>query len=569
LLLELRVKNLGIIDEIRWKPGHGLNVITGETGAGKSLVIDSMETLLGGKAREDSVRSGADTAEIEGIFDLPPGENMAALRALMAEKGITAEDDHLIIHCEVPRQGRSLIRANGRAVPRIILQQIEGYLVDIHGQSEHLSLLDRRTHLDFLDSYAHVMGLRQEFGARAAELTRAEQELKKLVLDEINRANLREDEEEELERERNILTACEQLKAFSSEAYQAIYGEDNSSQSSSIVDKLGEAVQTMKRLVNLDATLKSQLEILEETAYRLADIGRAIRDYGDNLERDPARLEEVESRLEMIKDLKRKYGQTVGDALAYLDKVEKDLAGLSHSSERRVELEQVCPRLREEMGKIAAELSTKRRRAADQLVTEVRKELNDLNMSRVEFEVSITQVPSVEGILLPGDDKIYAFSNDGVDTVEFMAATNPGEPLKPVASIASTGEVSRFMLALKGALSGADNIPVLVFDEIDIGVGGRSGEIIGEKLWRLARNRQVICVTHLPQIAAFADVHFTVRKEVSGKRTLSRLERLQNEGRVEEVAAMLAGPRYTETALRGAHELVNKATAWKESAGLS
>lgn len=582
MLLELRVRNLGIIDEIDWTPGQGLNVITGETGAGKSLVIDAVETLLGGRVSDDNIRYGADTAEIEGVFSLPRDRDIPVLRGMLAEKGLAdAEEDTLVLRCEVRRTGRSLVRANGRTVPRTTLKQVERYLLDIHGQSEHLSLLDRKSHLDFLDAYARTLDLRRDFGSQVVELGRVEQELKRLAeeekdlarredflryqIDEITGARLQEGEEDELERERSVLASFEQLKQFSAEAYQALTGEDVAAGLSSVGDRLAEAVAAMKKLVNLDPALRPRLDSLEAASLSLEEVGRDVRDYAESLENDPGRLEEVEARLELLRDLKRKYGSDIAEILDYLGRAEAEMDGLSRSSERRQELEEMLPRLKETMGKTAAELSARRRAAAGKLVAETGKELQDLDMAHVEFEVSVRQTASEEGIPLPGGGT-FAFHNDGIDIVEFMVATNPGEPVKPLAAIASTGEISRFMLALKGALAEADQVPVLVFDEIDIGVGGRSGDIIGKKLWRLARNHQVICVTHLPQIAAFADVHFNVSKEVSGERTASRLQPLQDEMRLREIAAMLAGPHYTETALRSARELMQKADSWKEPA---
>ncbi len=579
-MLELRVRNLGIIDEIDWTLGHGLNVITGETGAGKSLVIDAVETLLGGRASENNIRYGADIAEIEGVFSLPRSQDILVLRELLAEKGLAdAEEDTLVLRCEVRRSGRSLVRANGRTVPRTTLKQVERFLLDIHGQSEHLSLLDRKSHLDFLDSYARTLDLRRELGSQVAELGRVEQELKRLSeeekdlarredflryqIDEITGAKLQEGEEDELARERNVLASFEQLKQLSAEAYQALSGEDVSAGLSSVSDRLAEAVAAMKKLADLDPTLRPRLESLEAASLSLEEVSRGVRDYAESLENDPGRLEEVEARLELFRDLKRKYGSGITEVLDYLGRAEAELDGLSRSSERRRELEEGLPGLKESMGKIAAELSARRRAAAGKLIAETGKELQELDMAHVEFEVSIRQTASEEGIPLPGGGTV-AFNNDGIDIVEFMVATNPGEPMKPLAAIASTGEISRFMLALKGALAGADRVPVLVFDEIDIGVGGRSGDIIGKKLWRLARDRQVICVTHLPQIAAFADVHFNVSKEVSGERAASRLQALQDEVRLREIASMLAGPHYTETALRNARELIQKADSWKE-----
>jgi DNA repair protein RecN (Recombination protein N) len=579
LLLELRVKNLGIIESIDWNLSSGLNVITGETGAGKSLVIDAVETLLEGKVADEVIRHGSDEAQIEGVFALPDNESLPQLRELLAEKGLKSDEENLVISCEFRRQGRSVVRVNGHAVTRGLLRQIGRLLIDIHGQSEHLSLLDRKYQLDFLDAYGYTMDLRYSFSAKVTELYKLEQELKTLVeeekdaarreeflrfqLDEIRRAKLRVGEEEELERERNVLSSAEKLKAMSYEAYQAICKEDASRGSVPALDKLNEALGVMKKLVELDPTLSQQLNYLEETVYGIEEAARDIRAYSERLEHNPERLEEVESRFELIKSLKRKYGQTIADILSYLEKTEKELEGISLSSERKAELEKMCSRLKAEMGQIASELSTARSASAEKLVTEVKKELRDLNMSQVEFEVSITREEAEEGIPLP-DGKTYAFNNEGVDVVEFMASTNPGEPVKPITKIASTGEISRFTLALKGALSEVDNIPVLIFDEIDIGVGGRSGEIIGKKLWTLARNRQVICVTHLPQVAAFADAHYNVHKYESGARTVSMLQTLEGESRTQEIAVMLAGPQYTEVSLSDARAVMQKAENWKK-----
>jgi len=578
LLLELRVKDIGIIEEINWRLSGGLNVITGETGAGKSLVIDAVEALLAGKVDEEVIRHSATEAHIEGVFALPQNADIHQLSEFLAENGLKNDEDTLVVNCDLRKQGRSVIRVNGQSVTKGLLQQIGRFLIDIHGQSEHLSLLDRKYHLDFLDAYAHTTNLRHSFSDKATRLFKAEQELKALAeeakdltrqeeflrfqLDEISRAKLREGEEEELEKERNVLASCEKLKSLSYEVYQALATEDTSF--SSVLVKLNKAVQTMKKLVEIDLSLKQQLDFLEETSFGLEETARDIRAYSDRLEYDPQRLEEVESRLELVRNLKRKYGPTVTEILDYLKKAESGLAGLSRSSERRAELEQICSALKKEMGQTGIELSRARSQAVKRLVAEVKQELQELNMPQVEFEVAVTRLQAEDGIPAP-DGATYAFNNEGIDNVEFMAATNPGEPIKPLTKIASTGEISRFMLALKGALSQADSIPVLVFDEIDIGVGGRSGEIIGKKLWLLARNRQVICVTHLPQIATFGDAHYSVHKEVSGTRTLSVLETLQDESRLKELGAMLGGPQYTATSLDNARELIQKAEAWKDT----
>ncbi|MFC1967924.1 DNA repair protein RecN [Chloroflexota bacterium] len=579
-MLELRVRNLGIIEDMSWRLRDGLNVVTGETGAGKSLVIDAVEALLAAKADEEVIRHGADEARIEGVFTLSRKENLSPLREILAQRDLATDEETFVIDCELRRQGPTIARVNGHAVPKAFMRQIGRLLVDIHSQSEHLSLLDRKTHLHFLDSYAHTIGLRSDFSVKATELHKVELELEALEKDEkdrarreeflrfqrdeIDRANLREGEEEELEREQNILSSIAKLKAFSYEAYRALYEEDVSRNSTPALDKLNEAVQAMKKLVELDPTLKLQLDFLAETIYGLTEVARRIHDYSGSLEYDPNRFDEVESRLELIRSLKRKYGQTITEILDYLVKAKSEMDTVCQSAEKRVELEETCTCLKLEMGRIAHQLSGERSKAAKHLATEVKKELHDLNMPQVEFEVSISQEPVREGIPFP-DGEIYAFSNEGADTVEFMVSTNTGEPLKPLARIASTGEISRFTLALKGALSEADNMPMLVFDEIDIGVGGRSGEIIGKKLWALAQKRQVVCVTHLPQIAAFADAHFSVRKETSGSRALSMLENLEYESRIQELAIMLSGPQYTETSSNNARELTQRAEIWKRS----
>jgi DNA repair protein RecN (Recombination protein N) len=578
LLVELRVKNLGIIEDMNWRLGEGLNIITGETGAGKSLVIDAVELLLAGKADEEVIRHGTDQAQIEGVFSFHSKENLAPLRALLAEKELAADEDTLVIDCQLRRQSPDIIRVNGHAVPKVFLRQLGSLLVDIHGQSQHLSLFDIQSHLDFLDAYAHTMELRQDFSAKAKELNKVEQELKALEkdeqerarreeflrfqLEEISRAHLKEGEEPELERERDILASAEKLKTISYEAYYALSEEDVSGQAAPALDRLNEAAQAIKKLAEIDPSLKEQLDFVEESIEGLTETAHSLRAYSDNLEYDPNRLEEIESRLELIRSLKRKYGQTINEVLAYQTKAQKELDEVAGSEERSAQLKETAAALKEGMGQMAQRLSAERAQASEKLTGEVKKELNELNMPQVEFQVSISQEKDEDGIPLP--DGLYAFTNEGIDKVEFMASTNPGEPLKPLAKIASTGELSRFTLALKGALTEADRIPVLIFDEIDIGVGGRSGEIIGKKLSSLAKNHQVVCVTHLPQIAAFADAHFRVHKELAGARTLSRLDSLEDEARLKELAIMLAGAHYTQTALTNARELRHKAESWKK-----
>ncbi len=579
MLLELRVKDFGIIEDISWNLSDGLNVITGETGAGKSLVIDAVEALLSGKIEEESIRYGSDGTFIEGLFELPDKQDSPdSLKSLLDENGLYSDDGMLVISCELKRQGRSVVRINRRAVPRSLLSQVGSYLIDIHGQSDHLSLLNTDYHIDFLDAFAHALDLRKKYSLIYSELSQAESELESLAKtdkdtsaqeellrfqsDEIRKAKLAAGEDGELEQELKIISAGEQLKASSFEVYSILDGDDCASSSVSALEALNSAVNIISRLVELDPSLKPELAMLEGVLPEVEEAARSIRNYSDNMEFDADRLAEIEERLELIRNLKRKYGQSIPDILDYLCEIENKLGKFSNSAERIEELKKRSAELRQELGELAFELSSLRTQSAKKLVEQVNSELVDLKMEQVKFDVSILQKKSLSGIPCP-DGSSYEFTRKGVDTVEFMAATNPGEPSKPLAKIASTGEISRFMLALKSAFSKTDNIPILVFDEIDIGVGGRCGEVIGEKLWSLARGRQVICITHLPQIAVFADAHHAIRKNTDGSRASTTLESLSGDVLVRELTMMLVGSQQSESSVKSVKELLQKAEDWK------
>jgi len=361
-----------------------------------------------------------------------------------------------------------------------------------------------------------------------------------------------------------LLASAEKLKAASYDVYRIIYGDESALGAASALDRLNEALPSLMHMVETDAALQPRLDTLEEILHGLEELAREVHAYGEKLAYDPQRLEEVQARLELIRNLKRKYGGSIGEVMAFLARAESELAGIDFSAERRGQVEIDIKQLKVEMGKLAWILSEKRGGAGQKLAADVQKELGDLDMPQVGFTVAVTRGKSPDGIPCP-DGECYRFTGSGIDDVAFMAATNPGEPLKPLDKIASTGEISRFMLALKSALAEADTIPVLIFDEIDIGVGGRSGEVIGRKLWNLSRSHQVICVTHLPQIAAFADAHYHVSKRSAGDRTVSNIEALQGEGRLNELAVMISGPQYTDSSLKAAGELIGKADRWKKS----
>ncbi|MFC1952847.1 DNA repair protein RecN [Chloroflexota bacterium] len=580
MLSELSVNNFGIIEEITWKPSKGLNVITGETGAGKSLVVDAVEALLSGLVQYDDIRNDSEDVRIEGIFDIPGNMAQVRLQELLTKKGIQPEEDALFITCTFRRQSRTIPRINRQAVPMSLLREVGRFLVDIHSQTGHISLLDMEEHLEFLDDYARNRELRRDFNVKVSELHQVERKLQVLSqteqdlsrqtellnfqIDEIRQAELEEKEDEKLEIELSILTSAERLKAASYEIYTMIDGSESTLALSSTLDTLNEAIPLLKKIAETDSSVQTRLERLEAVAYELAELSNEIRLYGDNLDYDPHRLEAIQDRLELIRNLKIKYGASISAILEYLTKAEKELEGLTQSSESRHQLVREIEKLKKDTGVLAYKLSKVRIQSAEKLTFAVKKELADMGMDKVDFKVSINQESADEGIPFP-DGKWYQFSPSGVDRVEFMTSTNPGEPLKPLARIASAGEISRFMLSLKCALAESDTTPILIFDEIDIGIGGRSGEIIGKKLWTLSRNHQIICVTHLPQIAAFADTHYNVGKESAGNRTISIIKELHGEERLNELAVMVGGPRITSNSLNTARELLQKADSLKNS----
>lgn len=570
------MRDFAIIEQAAWSPRPGFNVITGETGAGKSLVVDAVEALLTGRLEEDSIRHGASEASIEGVFDISKCTDPVSLKRLLEDSGLEPDDPTLIVTCTLRRQGRTITRLNGHAVPRTQAQLIGRLLVDIHGQSQHLSLLDTQTHLDFLDGYAGVVVLRTRFGAKVLELQALEkeiavlsqkaqdrvqrEELLRFQVDEIIRANLREGEDEELERERNLLTHTEKLRGYCQEMIGMLEGE----QGGAVLDNLRAVLQPMKKLAGFDSSMNKPAETLEGAYFNLEEVVREITAYADRLESDPQRLAELEMRYELLRQLKRKYGASIPAILEKKDALGQELDSIGHSSEKLDVLKSQRTVLLAELGLQARDLSSKRLKASKSLAQAVKGHLAELGMEGVDFSVDISIVPDPAGLPLP-DGSYAAYCPSGIDRVEFLASTNPGEPLRPLVRIASTGEISRFTLALKTALADADRVPILIFDEIDIGVGGRSGDIIGRKLWLLGCHHQVICVTHLPQIAAFGDAHFNVRKVVADSHTVSRLETLEGEPRIRELALMLSGTPVTEAASRNAREFVQRADTWKKS----
>jgi DNA repair protein RecN (Recombination protein N) len=570
LLVELSISNLAIIDHLRLQFGAGFNVLTGETGTGKSIIIDAVSLLLGARASTDLVRTGAESAVVEGLFQLAP-ETLGALRDEFGELGLLDDAEQaageLIIRREVSAGGRSSARVNGRAVTQSVLRDLGRHLIDIHGQGDHLTLLQARRHIDFLDRYGGLGGQRAEVAGVVRRLREVREALRALQqdarelarrvdlltfqVDEIRAARLHPDEEAELRRERSLLANAEKLKVLADAVYGVLFeGEERQR---SVVDQLGAVVDHMASLQKLDDTLGEQGQAVEGILYQLEELARAMRRYRDEVAFDPQRLEQVEERIDLIANLKRKYGDTIAEVLGFADRAQEELEGISHSEERQEALRQAEAGLLGELAALTGNLSAARRAAATALTARVESELEQLGMEHARFIVDIGRVEADDGLEMDG--RRVAFDASGVDRVEFLIAANPGEDPKPLATTASGGEASRLMLALKTALSEADPVPTLIFDEIDAGIGGRAGRIVGRKLWDLSRDHQVFCVTHLAQMARYGETHVRVEKSVVDGRTVSVATALSPEERVDELALMLGGVA-TESTRRSARELL-------------
>lgn len=553
MLAELHIRNFAIIDELRVEFHKGLNVLTGETGAGKSIILDAMALVLGERADVTMVRSGCEEAHVEAVFQLGP-EFQAKLGPLLHSEGLEGDDPGLLILArELRTNGRNICRLNGRAVNLSLLREVGEALVDIHGQGEHLSLLRPRSHLPLLDAYAGLEEERRSFGHSVADLRRVRRELSELQrnerelaqrvdllrfqIEEIEAAKPAEDEETELRDERARLANVEHLMEYAATALSALNGIVE--ETPSAVDLLGMAEKAVGQLSRLDPSQSSLLERLEGLSFQLTEIVGELSDYQERLEFNPKRLEYVEERIELINRLKRKYGDNIPAILAYRDAAREELASIEHSGERIQQLQAEESQLLRELGQVAWLLSQRRQEAAGKLAAQVEEELSDLHMAAARFQVHFEQRADDQGLY--ADSRRLAFDETGIDDIEFLISANPGEALKPLAKVASGGETSRLMLALKTALARVDATPTLIFDEIDQGIGGRVGDVVGRKLWGLTTpaSHQVIVVTHLPQLAGYADGHYHVSKQEADGRTTTRIANLDDSGRVMELAAMI------------------------------
>ncbi len=565
MLRELRIRNFAIIEELILRFEPGLFVLTGETGAGKSIIVDAIELLLGGRGDSNVIRSGEETASVEGDFTLENG-TLTEIRGILEAEGLWEGENTITLGREVRREGRNIVRVNGRAVNLAILRDVGQLLIDVHGQSEHLSLLRTREHLRLLDRFAGLEERRKEFSLQVEVLRAVREELEQIragerdaarktdmltyQIGEIEAARIQSGEETALLEERTRLANAEQLATLSDQAVEALDSEEEEVHPAS--DSLGQAARTLAALAKIDPALKGTSENAQAVLDQAAELSKELRAYRESIEFNPKRLEQVEERVELLRNLKRKYGDTLEAVQAHAENARRELEGITHADERRAQLEAREKDLLVEIGRQGGELSALRAEAADTLARGIETELSELRMEGAKFSVDRRWEESPDGAIV--GEKRIAFDSTGLDRVEFLVAPNPGEGLKPLTKVASGGETSRLMLALKSVLARADRTPTLIFDEIDQGIGGRVGMVVGRKLWRLTPRHQVFCVTHLPQLAAYGDKHLRVEKSVQGKRTQTQVKLLHARERVAELAVMLGN--LSETTRESAEEIL-------------
>jgi DNA repair protein RecN (Recombination protein N) len=583
MLLELNIRDFAIIDRLHLRITAGFNVLTGETGAGKSIIIDALGTLRGERTDASFVRAGCERARIEGIFTL---SNRLDLIPLLEEYGLWDDDEPQVILSReiISESGRSVARVNGRAVNSSVLREIGGRLIDIHGQHEGLSLFNARTHIEMLDRYAGLLPLREQFAHQVGELRRVQDELAdlkraaarrterieelRLLLEDVGAARLRPNEEDDLLRERAIVQNGARITDLVNSAYGLLYAGDEGGRRPArpISESLTNVQAALLDLARLDPTVQRMAEQASELRYTLEDLVSGLRAYRDAMEFDAGRLDAIEDRLTLIRDLQRRYHGTIDDILERAASAEAEIERLTNSDEHMATLIEQEDKLRSRAGETAVQLSQQRQQAGNQLAEAVVLATRDLNMRHVRFEVNITQNTDTNGLPITTNttQRWCAYDRTGIDGVEFLLAPNPGEPLKPLAKIASGGESARLLLALKSILSKVDDVPTLVFDEVDVGIGGRAGQVVGEKLWSISEQHQVLCITHLPQVAAFGDTHFGITKQFSGERTRTTIERLSEEQRVDELAAMLDGIPISDHSRHSATDMLERARSYKQ-----
>ncbi len=565
MLHSLYIKNFALIDDIEVTFEKGLSVVTGETGAGKSMLIDALQVALGSRASSDFIRAGREKAVVQATFDV---SELPFVKQRLAELGIDCEEDPLLIFSrELARSGKNVCRVNGRLTNLSVYREAGIGLVDMLGQHEQQTLLNQDRHRWLLDRLGggellsqvqKIKGIYQQWKEATAQLAELEKSARELArrldmltfqVQEINKAELTVGEEEELFNERRLLVNSEKISRLAGEIYHSLYGGE--ARVKPAVETVGMAASSLRELCQIDESLSGLLEMVESALYQLEDVAREISSYSDKIEYSPERLDIIEHRLSLIKQLKYKYGSTVEEILAFKDTALVEIDHLANSTDRAEELKRNITALAKEWRKEATVLGKLRREAADKLEEDVARELNYLEMKGLAFKVGIKQRTDL--------------SSQGLEEIEFLIAPNPGEPPRPLQKIASGGELSRIMLALKVLLARLDEVPTLIFDEVDTGVGGKALQAIGEKLAHIGGTKQVICVTHGPQVACFADTHYLISKSVEDGHARTSVDRLDEAGRVTELARMLAGREITDVVKNHASQMLKMSAVYKQN----
>lgn len=558
MLKELQIKNVAVIDEVHIEFGDGFNVLTGETGAGKSILIDSINMALGSRINRDIIRTGCEKATVSACFEI----NDRKVLEKIEELGVEAEDGIIAINRQLSADGKSVCRINGMLVPAGMAREITGMLIDIHGQNDNQALLLSKNHRDFLDDYGRIGAALDEYVKKYREMRAIEKEIKEISVnedekarrlellefqvEEIEAAKLKPYEDSELEKRREYLYNTESIVSGAGEAYSALYAAEEFS----AYDLLRRAARNISDIARYDERLSESCERLESIIAETEDIASELNACISKTEFSMAELDSVEERLDVIANLKRKYAGTIEGIIEFKDKAKAEAEGIAKSDEKIAELGRELSLVKEEVKARAEKLSSLRRLAGAELEDKIMTELKDLDMPNVIFKVGINF-----------DNEAY--TENGCDDIEFLISTNPGESLKPLSKVASGGELSRIMLAIKSILADAGVVNTMIFDEIDTGVSGRAAQKIAEKICRLAAKKQIFSITHLAQIASMADNHYLIKKSVENDKTSTTVTLLDEDARCEELARIIGGVTVTELTLKNAQEMLKMATQKK------
>ncbi|EQB63552.1 MAG: DNA repair protein RecN [candidate division Zixibacteria bacterium RBG-1] len=566
MLKTLRIKDYAIIENLEIDFSPGLNILTGSTGTGKSILIGALSLVLGEKADSDLIRTGASQSMVEAIFEV---NKKSPLFFFLQNESLFSEENSLIVRREISRKAGSKNFVNDKTVSLSTLKSVGDFLVDLHGQHQHQSLLDHKKHIDFLDNFGNYTNLLNSVRKTWLDLKGKNEELKNLKeqekiaqdkrelysfqLAEIEKTNLQVGEEAKLVQEKSVLENVEKI----SKSVGTIL--DNLQESEdSVLRRLAIAQKELNSATSWDKSLKEQQELLENSYIQIKELTRHFDNYKDKLEYDPEKLNQIRERMDLLIKLKKKYGKSPEELIAYAEEIKKSLNLLENRSEVMERLEKEITKAKEVLKENCLKLSTARKKKALELQKRISQELTFLGMEKTRFEIQMNYQEDENG-LIQLDKKKYKVDEKGLDQIEFRISPNIGEELKPLAKIASGGEISRVMLALKSALAEADNVSTLIFDEIDSGIGGEVAHKVGKKLKELSKSHQVLAITHLQQIASVADQHYQVFKEVKGERTLTKIKKLSREERVAEIARMLSGKKVTQLAEKQASQLLEEA----------